>query len=722
MQIFPILNTMKKKRLKKFFIIFSLSLVAIVCISIIALLIFASTCKINEQKLKVAEAEISIYDDKSNIISSNKSYAKLSDIPEKLQQAFIASEDKRFYSHKGLDYVRIMGAIVHDIKTKSLDQGASTITCQLIKNTHLSNEKTFNRKLKEAILSKKLEKEYSKDEILEMYLNVIYFGTGIYGVSNASYMFFGKQPNELTLSECASLASVVVNPKNYSPILNVENNNKRKNTVLSLMHEQGYITDEEYNEEKNLKVVANTPSTAKFTDYTQIALWEASEILGISQLDIKRNGYSIYTYLDEEKQTMCQDSIEQAQVSTSLMVADPNNFSITAYSSNHAYSPFTMKRNAGSIIKPFIYAGAFESNLLFPINPIDDSPTEFGDYKPKNYANNYRGTISVREALSHSSNVCAVKVLQTLGFYRAEQTLNSFGFKTNSKDQNYSLALGALSEGVTISEVVQAYSVFANGGNFANLSTIKMIKDSNGKVVYERNVSSNKIISLDTVSMINDCLMTCAKSGTAKKLSRFGGICAKTGTFEVGEKNSDAWCVAYDSENVYCSWLGNLSMKKEDMIENKGSFGINHLVNIIDNDIKPAPIEKIKQGLDMLVLKRTGQIKLASDNTPERYIIYDFVPKNCEVSNLFTSPTVDAKITLVGENINIKINAHRECSYQIYNRNRPIPEEIGYIQGNDNEITISSKANNGLNEIVIIPTVHGKSEIIGTEFCESIYY
>lgn len=713
---------MKKKRLKKFLIAFSLSLVTIVSILIIALLIFASTCKINEQKLKVAEADISIYDDKSNIISSNKSYTKLSEIPDKLQQAFIATEDKRFYSHKGLDYVRIMGAIVHDIKTKSLDQGASTISCQLIKNTHLSNEKTFNRKLKEAILSKKLEKEYSKDEILEMYLNVIYFGTGIYGVSNASYVFFGKQPNELTLSECASLASIVVNPKNYSPILNIENNNKRKNTVLSLMHEQGYISDEEYNEEKIIKVVANTPSNAKFTDYTQIALWEASEILGISQLDIKRNGYSIYTYLDEEKQTKCQGSIEEAQVSTSLMVADPNHFSITAYSSNHGYSPFTMKRNAGSIIKPFVYAGAFENNLLFPISPIDDSPTEFGDYKPKNFANNYRDTISIREALSHSSNVCAVKVLQTLGFNRARQTLSSFGFKTNSKDENYALALGALSEGVTISEIVQSYSVFANGGNFANLSTIKMIKDKNGKVVYERNVTSNKIISSDTVSMINDCLMNCTKEGTAKKLSRYGGLCAKTGTFEVGDKNSDAWCVAYDSENVYCSWLGNLSMKKEDMIENKGSFGINHLVKIIDNDINPAPVEKIKQGLDMLVLKRTGQIKLASDNTPERYIIYDFAPKHCEISTLFTSPTVDAKISLIGEDINIKINAHRECSYIIYNRKSPFPEEIGYVQGNDNEITISSKAYNGFNEIVIIPTVHGKNEIDGIEFRESVYY
>ena len=542
---------MKKKKIKKIFIILSLSIVGAVVISFLALLIFSSTIKIDEEKLKVADFDIKIYDENENLISLSKSYTKLEDMPDHLKQAFIATEDKRFYSHNGLDYVRIAGAVVHDLKSHSLEQGASTISCQLIKNTHLSNEKTFNRKLKEAILATKLEKVYSKDDILEMYLNVIYFGAGIYGVSNASFMFFGKQPKDLTLSECASLASVVVNPKNYSPILNIQNNNKRKNTVLSLMKDQGYISQEEYEKEKDVEIVTNTPSSVKFSDYTSLVLREASDILGCPELDIKRNGYQIYTYMNAEQQQKSQNSLQDEETSASLMIADPNNFSITAYASNHPYSPFTMKRNAGSIIKPFVYASAYENKLIFPATLIEDTPTDFGNYRPRNFGDNYRGKISIREAISHSSNVCAVKVLQTVGFPRALNTFNSFGFKTSQKDENYSLALGVLSEGVTIKQVTQAYSVFANGGSFQNISTIKMIKDSNGRIVYLRQSNPEKIISSDAVSMVNDCLMNCAQVGTAKKLSRFTGLCAKTGTFEVGEKNSDAWCVAYSNDYVY---------------------------------------------------------------------------------------------------------------------------------------------------------------------------
>lgn len=710
-----------KKGVKKVFLSLLVCIFVLFLLAIIGTIIYASSINIDSRKLKKNTTSLSLLDNNDNVITANKSYTELENIPKNLQNAFIATEDKRFYSHKGLDYYRILGAIVHDIKTHSLEQGASTITCQLVKNTHLTNEKTIKRKIDEAILAKKIEKEFTKDEILEMYLNIIYFGSGIYGVTNASFMFFGKEPEQLTLNECASIAAVVANPKKYSPLIDIKNNNSRKNTILKLMHEQNLISNEDYLAANAQNIETNSPLNAGFQSYNQLAIEEASKILGLGELELKKMGYKIYTYLDVDEQIKCFEQIKKADVATSILIENVGDYSIKAYASNHIYSPFTMKRNAGSIIKPFIYASAFENGVIYPITTIDDSPTSFGDYTPNNYSNKYRGLITAREALSYSSNICSVKVLQSVGFYKANNTLSKFGINVNEKDYNYSLALGAISNGVTIADISNAYAVLASNGYYSPLSTVRMIKDGNDNIVYSRKISSNKVIDENSVTMLNDCLNECANKGTARKLSRYKNLCAKTGTFEVNGKNSDSWVVAYDRNNVYTVWQGNLTMKSEDMIEKTGSSGIVYLEKLIDDRITPPPRQTKKQAIDLLVLNRTNQIKLASNNTPERYIIYDYAPNNAEVSKLFLQPTVDANITLSDNKILIELNAQKECSYIVQNETMLGTITIAEISNTNKKVEIQTDALIGLNTIKILPIVHGKSDIIGDCHIEKVY-
>ncbi len=682
---------------------------------------YSTTVPLDLNKLKANKNSFVIYDKENNLTLTENNYASFEEIPLNLQNAFIAMEDKRFYSHNGLDLYRIGGALIHDIKVGSFEQGASTITCQLVKNTHLSNDKTLKRKLDEAILALKLEKQLSKSQILQSYLNVIYFGNGIYGVSNASLRFFDKELNQLTLPECVSIAAVVANPAKFSPIANPQNNNDRKNIILQAMLEQSLIDNSQYQEAVNIFVEANEQKGNRNSDYIEIVIEEACKLLDISKAEVKQNNYKIYTYLDCEEQEKLVEQIKNANESTSIVIADNKTSSISAYVSNHRYSPFTMQRNAGSIIKPFIYATGFENDIMCPITYIDDSPTKFGDYNPKNYGNRYRGVITAREALSVSSNICAVKTLESVGFNKAFTTLNKFGFTTSEKDKNYALALGSLNNGVTIVGITSAYSALANGGQYTPLSTIRMIEDNSGKTLYIRNQSTISACSARTADMINDCLKECVNNGTLKKISSYKGLCGKTGTFEVNDKNSDCWLTLYDDNKTYCVWQGNLSMKKEDMLTKTGSSGVDLIIESIPKNADyPHTVTK-KQAIDVLILQRCGQIQIASFNTPERYIIYDYVPTNAKVSTLFTAPTADVKVVCTDGIIDVTIKANAECYYLIYQKCMGFTIPLNKIENSSDEVTVRTLLAPDKNEIIVETYVKGKTITKGETVTEYLY-
>lgn len=710
-----------KKGEKRIILYISLFFVSMVLLGGAILLVYSTTVKLDLDKFEVRNNSLEVYDIDNNLTLTDNKYTYLEDIPINLQNAFIAMEDKRFYSHNGLDLYRIGGALIHDIKVGSFEQGASTITCQLVKNTHLSNDKTLKRKLDEAILAVKLENKLSKNQILQSYLNVIYFGNGIYGVGNASLRFFDKELDQLTLPECVSIAAVVANPAKFSPITNPQNNNDRKNIILQAMLDQSLIDKSAYLEAVNVFVKANEQKDNRNSDYIELVIEEASKILGVSKSEIIQNNYKIYTYLDCEEQEKLVEQIKNATDSTSIVIADNKASSISAYVSNHRYSPFTMQRNAGSIIKPFIYASGFENDIMCPITYIDDSPTEFGNYTPKNYGNRYRGLITVRKALSVSSNICAVKTLESVGFSKAFATLNKFGFSTSEKDKNYTLALGSLNSGVTIVGITSAYSALANGGRYMPLSTIRMIEDNNGKTLYIRDESTIIACSARTADMINDCLKECVNNGTLKKLSSYNGLCGKTGTFEVNGKNSDCWLTLYDDNKTYCVWQGNLSMKKEDMLTKTGSSGVDLIIESIPKlSDYPHNVTK-KQAIDALILQRYGQIQLASYNTPERYIIYDYAPTNAKISTLFTAPTADVKVVCTDGIIDITIKANAECYYLIYQKCMGFTIPLNRIENSSDEITVRTLLAPDKNEIMVETYVKGKNISQGETVTEYLY-
>ncbi|MBQ7653011.1 MAG: transglycosylase domain-containing protein [Clostridia bacterium] len=643
------------KKAAKVLLVISLVLVLGGIISGIAI-VASVNATLDVDKLTPQKNNIVLLDSADNVILDS-SFTPLSEISDHLKNAFIAVEDKRFYHHNGLDGKRIVGALIRDLKNKNFSEGASTITCQLAKNTQLSSEKTLLRKLKEAKLALKLEKNFTKDEILEAYLNVIYFGNGIYGVGEAANRFFGKRPNELTISESASIAATVVNPSAYSPLLNPENNLSRRNMVLRLMREQGYIDEEE--EERSKSDVIATKPKSKTDDYSFFATKEAKEILKNNNITYSGK-VVVKTYCVQAEQEMAEEALT-CETDQSVLVLSSGTGGIVAYSSTHDYSPLTLRRPIGSTIKPFIYAKTFESGKLLPVSILKDEKTDFNGYSPSNFGDVYRGNISVRESIAYSSNVCAVQATSILGLNDAVSFLRTVGFDILPSEENLTLSLGATEQ--TMATLASAYGVFSSG-LVRHATFIKEIKDENGNVLYSNDESGKTALHSDSIAYINDCLKACSEYGTAKKLKDL--LYAKTGSVGGSNGNSDVWCVGYDDERVYCAWAGNLSMEKDKMLSQTGGGLTAEIVKNAYTDVgQPARIYAKKGYIDSLSLSRDGVIRLADENTPERYKIYDYVGNIKEVTSYFSSPEARFESAIEGNVLTLNCEPYKENIYQI---------------------------------------------------------
>ncbi len=306
--------------MKKAIIALSIFFVVIIASAGITIVSITADATLSEDKLSDKYRDVMVIDIFDNEISGNgEAYVEYNDLPAGLINAFVAVEDKRFFRHGGLDYARIIGATGSNIKSRTFSEGASTITCQLIKNTHLSSDKTFTRKLKEAKLALEVERKYSKEDIITMYLNAIYFGNSIYGVGRAARAFFDKDVKSLSLEESASLAAVVANPSKYSPIINYESNKSRRNVVLRLMFEQGYIDRTTYDTScaKDIFITGNTKAHPG-QSYKQNAIYEASRLLNVGELNIRDSGAVIYTYMNPSK----QDILHSALTNSDLLIAN----------------------------------------------------------------------------------------------------------------------------------------------------------------------------------------------------------------------------------------------------------------------------------------------------------------------------------------------------------------------------------------------------------------
>ncbi|MBQ2662220.1 MAG: PBP1A family penicillin-binding protein [Clostridia bacterium] len=595
---------------------------------------------------------------------------KLENIPKHVQRAFISIEDARFYEHNGIDIVRIFGALWADIKAGGYVQGASTISQQLIKLSHLSNEKTMMRKLEEAVLAYQLEQAYSKDEILEMYLNFVYFGGGFYGIEAASQGYFGIPSSELTVEQGATLAAILKSPTKYAPHLNIEASKERRDLVLSLMCNYGYLSESEKNEAQSKPVLildSVNSMSIKRGYYIDEVIRKACDILEVTNEELLCGGYRIYTAMDSELQRYAEDVfakselfpdsecegafvLQRADGGVAVMIGGRSTDNAMAF--NRAVD---IRRQPGSVIKPIIcYAPALMSGKYTAASIILDEKCEFGDYAPSNYGDKYNGYVTLREAVKGSLNIPAVKVLEDISVEAGKGFANKCGIEFDEADTSLTLALGGFTYGVSPLEISEAYTVFASGGIHTDAYMIKEIQDKNGETLYAHMKNEERIMSEDEAFILTSMLVSAIEEGTGRRLGELEiELAGKTGTVDENhtEGNRDAWMAAYNSEYTAVVWMGYDTSHGGKALPSEATGGkypaliLKEMFSKI-YEKKEAPSFKkpsnvIRVNLDAWAMKNENKAVLASSLTPKTSVVSEFFVKGTqpnEESNYWQLP------------------------------------------------------------------------------------
>ena len=487
----------------------------------------------------------------------------LKELPPYVPKAFIAIEDRRFYSHFGIDPVGISRAIVRNLTSRGVAQGGSTLTQQLAKNLFLTQERTASRKIQEAILALWLERKYSKDEILELYLNRVYFGAGAYGIEAAAHRYYAKSARQLSLSEAAVLAGLVQAPSRLAPNKNPDAAQSRAELVIAAMNELGFITPGMTKTALGSPAQAVRRTGAGSVNYAADFVMDVlDDFIGTVETDIV-----VTTTIDPELQAAAERSIvdelnqkgQRYNVSQGVLVAMQPDGALKALvgGRNYEESQFNRataaRRQPGSAFKPFVYLAAIERGLS-PDTVRDDTPVSYKGWTPENYSRDYRGPVTLREALALSLNTVAVKLGFEVSPKAVVQTAQRLGI-TSPLQANPSIALGT-SE-VTPLELVSAYAAFANGGTGVIPYIIAQVKTADGKVIYRRPHTGGlgRVIDPNALAMMNDMMHHTFLIGTARKGEIPGWEAAgKTGT---SQEFRDAWFVGFTGSLVAGVWLGN---------------------------------------------------------------------------------------------------------------------------------------------------------------------
>ena len=609
---------------------------------------------LQEDKLILNEKTLVLYDGSGEILTgANTSFLRQTVSADDLQKytlhAFVDTEDRRFYQHGGFDFIRIARALVNNLRAGGFKEGASTISQQLVKNTHLTQEKTIKRKLREWKLTRQLEKKYTKKEILERYLNTIYFGHSCFGITSASNFYFNKSPDRLTLGESAILAGLVKSPNNYSPFRNPENCKKRKATVLNAMLRQKSITEKEKADAQQ-EPLPLFHEKSHNTDYLQFVFDELTTLSEEHGFTIGGK-VEIGTYLDPVLQA------ETEKIASGISDCDKTILILDNKTRGFKSGISTLgnlRRLPGSLIKPLlVYAPALEENLLSPATPILDEKVNYGGYSPENYDGEYHGYVSARECVEKSLNVPAVKTLQALGIKKGAEYLNKLGLPVEKEDLSLALALGGMKNGFTLRDLVSAYSTLPCNGNYQNGSFISFV-NVNGVPVYKRKHSPRQVFSKESAYLMTDMLKSTAKTGTAKKLRSLDfDLSAKTGTVGTSKGNTDAYALSYTTLDCACVWLGNAD---NGYIPHTGGGAPCNLLleinKVLENryqnaGIEITPFEKPENvtsiNLDKISYYDTHTLSIADDLTPENLLLTEWFKKSAiplNKSDRFTFPTI----------------------------------------------------------------------------------
>ena len=524
-------------------------------------------------------ASSQIYDINGNELANvhaeqNRVPVKISQVPEHLKDAFIAVEDVRFYDHAGVDPKGIMRALIANITNKGVAEGGSTITQQLAKNAYLTQDRTYKRKIQEIFLALQLERRYTKDEILELYLNQIYFGQGAYGVQAAAKTYFGKDVKDLDLNECAMLAGIPKSPNYFSPLNNLQAAQERKAVVLDQMAKYGYISSstaaktkaESLNLVKPQKQETNGLA-AYFIDYVTQQMIEKYGADAVYQ-----EGLKIYTTLDVDMQkaaeaamqnlpTYSTDGSGNKQPQGALVAIEPSTGYIKAMVGGRGTDQFnraTMaERQPGSSFKPFVFAAALENGLT-PSSTVEDKPINIGGWQPQNYSRNFNGTVTMRYVAEQSLNVPTIKIAQEVGMekiiYLAEKMgISTFVKEGSANDMNYAVSIGGMTKGVTPLEMTSAYGTFANDGVHVEPVAIVKVLNQKGEVLEEAHPKSEQVLKKSTANNLTSMLMGVIARGTGTRANIGRPAAGKTGTTD---NYQDAWFVGYVPELVTGVWVG----------------------------------------------------------------------------------------------------------------------------------------------------------------------
>jgi penicillin-binding protein 1A len=511
-------------------------------------------------------ATIAFYDHEGRLIarrgSAHGRIAEIDDMPPFLIDAVLAVEDRRFFSHPGVDVIGTGRALWANIRAGRVVQGGSTLTQQLAKNLFLSPERTLRRKVQEMMLAFWLESQFSKEEILELYLNRVYFGGGAWGVEAASTRYFGRPARELSLGESALLAGLLKAPSRYSPVNDAERAAARATVVLDLMAQTGRITHAERVEAAATPIRvtrgASSPGAQYFID------WIATEVRELAGPD--HGDLIVRTTLDVNAQRAAERSLDgilgdpdQARgASEGALVSLAHDGAVRAMVGGRSYvrSQFNRavlaSRQPGSAFKPFVYASAFEAGLS-PGDIREDAPVQVGDWSPQNYNDEYRGPLTLREAFARSSNSVAVRIAEETGRGHIARLATRFGIESPLRIDR-ALALGAYE--VTPLELASAYVPFANGGLRAPAYGIAEIETQSGELIYQApRTSGETVIDQRTLGRMRDLMQTVVRSGTGRAAAVSGlMVSGKTGTTN---DFRDAWFAGYAGELVTVVWAGN---------------------------------------------------------------------------------------------------------------------------------------------------------------------
>ncbi|MGG2066775.1 PBP1A family penicillin-binding protein [Bacillus sp. S14(2024)] len=563
------------KNIKMFLIGFvSIFIFAIV---LYKLIVFAGGYMMDEKRL-VFHSSSRIVNQQGKEITKlyveNRELVHIEDIPTFVQQSFLAVEDSSFYKHHGIDFSSIIRALYKDILAGEKVEGGSTITQQLVKNVFLSHEKTWFRKIKEVAIAFHLEQKYTKQQILEMYLNHIYFGHGAYGIQAAAKFYFNKDAQQLTVEEGAMLAALPKAPNSYSPFLHPEKSKERRDLILSLMHKQGYLSAEETVRYQGKTIALHTNRNERelaYMPYIDMVVDEAARTYGLSHQEVLRGGYTFVVAMDDKMQKVAYEQLQNVrnfpmqddEMQGAVLLMDSKTGGIRAAVGGRHYiarglNRIYAKRQPGSVLKPLlVFAPALETKKYTPYSLLTNEQNSFDGYEPRNYNDQYSKEVTMYDALLESANVPAVSLLHEIGVEEGKRYLEKGDIYI--PEHGLSTALGGLKEGVSPFELVKMYRAFGAGGKIVEPHVIEKVLNRHGEMIGQATGKEIKIFSKQTAWYMTKMLEGVVKEGTAQDGVYKGALAGKTGTTSLPNQEDgarDVWFVGYTPNLVGAVWMG----------------------------------------------------------------------------------------------------------------------------------------------------------------------